>query len=432
MTPTLTVTPNPSGPNERPRVDGTGFDKYRTRLKLDGAIAAAPFRPAADGSFHVGVWVSEVGEYTLTAEQYSAKRWTEKAMSRITVLTAAGGGGGGGYTSPPEPPPPPPPPPPPDPSPTGPVRTFPAGTNAANISATVANETWLLDPLTVLTGAIDVRAPGVTIRGGTVWYIHQNADDLTLHGIKGRRVDVWGRKGLHVMGGTDFRGHTETAIRFWVGSAGALWDRVVLEDFSITHTGFPQNGIGYSSISNQRPSSGKAGTVTIRRYKQDQRIYGWGGIEVWDSVLSVTDSWFKGGNDEARGNPGVNAHLSPPRCHAAYIAYNDMDMTSAFWGVEAAELNDLRFENNRAYNGQNAHAIVQIHGGSTMQAYRDIIRYNDISNISAFVNQYGWDHQIVNNRLTNVPTIYRSFGNPGGNVTISNNGPSVVVTAGPR
>lgn len=349
-----------------------------------------------------------------------------------------------GATPTPTPTPTPVPAPTPTPTPTpttGPVRNFGPGTQAGDITASVADETWLLDPATILTGTVRAQAPGLTIRGGTVRSVVQEADRLTLDGVKFRGgaapLVVMGRRGLHIMGGTDFRDSVETAIRLRIGPGGLLAGDIVMEDFAITHTGTPANGKGYSSISNERPDYNvlggpKLGPITIRRYRQDQGVFGWGGIEVWDTKgLLVEDCYFKG---RAGAGAGINAHMSIPRCFGAIVRHNSFDFTQgAWWGIEAVELNDMQFLANLGF-GPAGGTMVQLHGGSALQCYRDIISDNDVRDIAVFVNQYGWDHQIVHNKLTNVPTIYRNWGNPGGNVTLAQNDSSVVLAtpAGPR
>jgi len=66
----LILTPNPIAPSQNLRIDGAGFDpKQKVQLALDGAgWTTNYFRPAADGTFHVGVNVgSAVKTQTVTA-----------------------------------------------------------------------------------------------------------------------------------------------------------------------------------------------------------------------------------------------------------------------------------------------------------------------------------------------------------------------------
>jgi hypothetical protein len=83
---------------------------------------------------------------------------------------------------------------------------FPAGTYSGNVTASVAGQTWRLDPNAMLTGVIQVTGRGVTISGGRsqrgtgdAWSagVEVNADDVTVERMRfvsgGIGVATYGR-----------------------------------------------------------------------------------------------------------------------------------------------------------------------------------------------------------------------------------------------
>ena len=87
MPATLAVAPLPAPTGSVVTVTGTGFANAKTRLTLDGAGATTNiFRPAKDGTFHVGITVAtKPKSQTLVAEQQTTGgSW--KLVARLTPL----------------------------------------------------------------------------------------------------------------------------------------------------------------------------------------------------------------------------------------------------------------------------------------------------------------------------------------------------------
>lgn len=85
--PTLTVSPNPALPGSNVQVSGLGFDpKIKVQIALDGAgYTTNYFRPAKDGTFHVGINVST----TPKTQTVTARLATTQAIVATTAVTVA-------------------------------------------------------------------------------------------------------------------------------------------------------------------------------------------------------------------------------------------------------------------------------------------------------------------------------------------------------
>lgn len=368
--------------------------------------------------------VASGSTHTHTFAEHPADSLTEAEVTALKSLLVA--------PAPTPTPPPPPAPPPPTPTPTPPIT----GSLQAAIDAATPGATLNLGTGTF--GTVDIKK-AIRLVGGTLagpvgqTLANINADGVIFDGTAfsggGTVVRIWGRTGTQFLR-TRFRGSNETPIRLHLRNGITCAD-VLVDGADILHDGAPANGKGYSSMSAERPATGKHRNVIIRNSLIDQGVYGWGGIEVWDTDGLVIE------RNRFRGRHGVgadiSAHISIPRSNGARIEGNDFDFGQGIgWGMEIVEQNDCIIRGNKAYGvpGQRSgHAFVQLHGGgnpavpSTHQFYRHIIQQNEVRDLLTFVNQAGWDHVITDNCLVNVTNVYRQYGNPGGRITLARNGP---------
>jgi hypothetical protein len=236
----------------------------------------------------------------------------------------------------------------PDPPPTTGQRRFPAGTYSQTYRLD-ANEEWIFEPGAVLTGVLRWAAPSAVVRNLT-------ARD----------------------------GH-ETQLIFEKGGGGQLLEPTIL------HTGTPANGKGYSSIGadDKNAGVGTFGPLLIKGGTIDQRIYGWGGIEMWGvKQLVIDDVMFLG---RAGVGANINAHISIPRSDGAIVKGCTFDLSGVTWGLELSDVDNVQVLDNtgEAIGQQNLsqmwRAFVQLHPGSGNVNGTTILR-NHLTNFPALVN----------------------------------------------
>ena len=229
---------------------------------------------------------------------------------------------------------------------------FPAGRYEGSFVASVAGQTWQLDPDTVLGGSVEIVAPDVWIRGGSIelptddqWRegVTVDADRTTIQGVTfrggGLVISVKGRDGTQVLD-NHFSGQSGTAIFIWGEGRGA--DDTLIEGNTIDGTAArkaspmasrgAEGGAGPGVIVNQR--------ITVRGNKIDQgdETTGWFGVEFKLSPGAViVDNDIRGGN----------VLVSLPDSDGVIVSHNRLDLRgSATWGVEIAKSNDVAVEDN--------------------------------------------------------------------------------------
>jgi hypothetical protein len=285
-------------------------------------------------------------------------------------------------------------------------------TNAA-AGSTLNLGTCVYTSHTSITKAI--RLYGGTYRlplGATA--ISVNANDVTIESAKfeggGWTVKVFGVDRTKILN-SRFTGMSETSIRL----EGPSVDGMLIEGNTIIQS--VVTGQGYSSVSGLGYGRGMNNNLVVRNnfFDNGPSNVAWFGLEVWDNVgLVIEGNTFR----------GAGALISIPRSDGALIQSNTFDMTTAFWGMELADVDNAQVLNNTAFaNGSidmntTWRALVQLHPGSgTVQNIR--ISGNKLTNYPALVNAAGSGHTVTNNCMNSVGRL--NWGSWAGPVTISGN-----------
>ena len=305
------------------------------------------------------------------------------------------------------------------------VVCFPAGRYEGPFAATVAGQTWRLDPKAVLDGTISVQAPDVWITGGTVklptadqWAegVTIDADRATIEGVTfdggGVVVSVKGRDGTQVLD-NHFGGQSGTAIFIWGEGRGA--DDTLIEGNTIDQAAARKASPIASRASEDDTDGVLNRRITVRDNTIDQgdATTGWFGVE-----LKLSPDAVIVGNDIKGGAVLV----SLPDSDRAIVSGNHLDLRgSPNWGVEIASSDDVTVEDNTFIGDGPASddTAVSMNSGSL----RALISANRADGSGALVDLTGNDHRIADNCLANVKSItaYRSSAGP--NVDVARNGP---------
>lgn len=263
-------------------------------------------------------------------------------------------------------------------------------------------------PITILRGTIKVGGTAIAIR----------ANDVTLDSMSfvggSQVVQIFGVDRTKILRNS-FTMMTESSIRLQPGS-----DDTLVEGNTIKQTVVTAHGYSPVSANDNGAGAGAFKTLTVRGNSIDQgpNGVGWFGVEVWGvSGLIIETNQFK----------GVGPHISIPRSDGAIIRNNTFDLSSSFWGMELADIENAQVLNNTASAtgtiDMNAtwRALVQLHPGSGA-VLNITISGNKLTNYPALVNAAGSGHTITNNCLINVGRLnWGSF--TGANKLVSNNGP---------
>jgi hypothetical protein len=303
---------------------------------------------------------------------------------------------------------------------------FPAGTYGGEVTASVAGQTWRLDPSAKLTGSVNVTAPNVTLKGGIIAIANANrwvpsiavrADDVTIDSIDfrggGSGIDVHGRDRVRILG-NDFAGLSGSAISLWGESGGS--DDTLIEGNHIVQTATSKvspitsrgnEGGGHGGVQNAR--------AIIRDNVIDQGAgdVGWFGIELKQSrAARIEGNTIKGGQ----------VLVSLPETDQAVVRNNTFDLRgTAYWGVEVANANDVVVEHNTFIGGgptTGDHAV-SLNSGSL----RTGVRYNQVRDIRTLFDVSGDGHVVTDNCLANVTNVFEYRSSGGENITFARNGP---------
>jgi hypothetical protein len=234
---------------------------------------------------------------------------------------------------------------------------FPAGTYSGDLVASVAGQTWRLDPNTTLGGSIQVTGAGVTISGGRSqrgtgdpWSagVAVGADDVTVEGMRfvrgGIGVATYGRDRTTVRG-NEFRGLSGGAFFIWGHGLGA--DDAVFEGNTVVQTlGSKVSPVAGRGSEGSNPCAIVNRRTIIRNNVIDQgpQGIGWFGIELkcHEDVL-IERNTLRGGH----------ALISLPDNNRVTIRQNDLTLgppargsLGAYWGVEIANAHDVTVTNN--------------------------------------------------------------------------------------
>lgn len=263
---------------------------------------------------------------------------------------------------------------------------FPAGTYSGNLTASVADQTWRLDPAATLTGAISATARGVTIHGGRSqrdtsdeWSagVQVRADDVTVEAMRfvsgGQGVATFGRNRTTVRD-SQFQGLSGSAFVMWGEGRGA--DDAVFEDNTIVQTTghhvSPILGRGSEGPGNPCPVVNRGTVIRDNAMNQGAGELGWFGIE-----LTCHEDGLIEGNDLRGGEVLVSLPLNNRmlvRSNVFHVA------GTAYWGVEIARANDITVTRNR-FLGDNPtvhHAVAENSG-----SLRAKVTWNYVSKMKA-------------------------------------------------
>jgi parallel beta helix pectate lyase-like protein len=287
---------------------------------------------------------------------------------------------------------------------------FPAGTYSGDLVASVAGQTWRLDPNATLTGAIEVSGNGVTISGGgsqrgtgDEWSagVQVTADDVTVEAMRfvsgGQGVAIFGRDRTTIRS-SDFRGLSGSALAIWGHNLGA--DDTLFEGNTIVQTlgnhvspimGRGDEGVNPCPLVNRR--------TIIRNNTMDQanQTIGWFGIEFKCHEDGVIE-----GNDLRGGHVLV----SLPDNNRMIVRSNLFHMeSSAFWGVEIAKAHDITVTHNRfTGSGPTFDDAVETNSDSL----RAIVTWNHVSNVKAVA--IGSGLTVTDNCIVNIGMVVEAFG----------------------
>jgi hypothetical protein len=299
-----------------------------------------------------------------------------------------------------------------------------AGTYTGNLSATVANQTWRLDPATRLTGTVALKAAGLRFAGGTIerpaadrWFpsVAIRADDVTVEGVTfsggGAGVGVYGRDRAAILD-SDFSGLSGSAISIWSEGVGADATRIENNRIvqTITNKVSPITSRGNETVSH----GGVQNTGTVIRgntIDQGPGDVGWFGIELKQSRGALLE-----------GNTMVGGHVlvSLPESDAVTIRGNTFDMRgSPHWGVEVANADDVIVERNTFIgNGTSGGQAISLNSGSV----RTTARFNTARDLKTFFAVSGDGHNVTDNCFTAVAYEHEYRSSGGANITFSRNG----------
>jgi hypothetical protein len=291
---------------------------------------------------------------------------------------------------------------------------FPAGTYAGDLTASVAGQTWRLDPNATLTGVIRVTGGGVTISGGRsqrgtgdVWSagVQVRADDVTVEAMRfvsgGQGVAIYGRDRTTVRA-SEFRGLSGGAFAIWGHGLGA--DDAVFEGNTVVQTlGSKVSPVGGRASEGGNPCAIVNRRTIIRNNVIDQgnQTIGWFGIE-----FKCHEDGIIEGNDVRGGH----VLISLPDNNRMIVRNNALHMEStAYWGVEIANAHDVTVTRNRfTGSGPTFDYAVAENSGSQ----RAIVTWNHVSNIKAVA--IGSRLTITDNCVINIGTVVEQ---PGDDVT---------------
>jgi parallel beta-helix repeat protein len=300
-----------------------------------------------------------------------------------------------------------------------------AGTYTGNLSATVANQTWRLDPATRLTGTIYINGSGVRLLGGRIELPAANrwaasvavwGNDVTVQGVTfrggGVGVGVYGRDRTSIVS-NDFAGHVGSAVSIWSEGLGA--DDTLISGNKIVQTATFQvspitsrgnEGSLHGGIQNART------VIRNNTINQGSGDIGWFGIELKQS---------KGTLIEGNTLSGGYVLVSLPESDATTIRNNTFDMRGTpHWGVEVANAYDAIVENNTFIGGGTTagdHAV-SLNTGSL----RTTARYNTVRDLRTFFDVSGNWHTVTDNCFTSVANEYEYRSSGGANITFARNG----------
>jgi Right handed beta helix region len=287
---------------------------------------------------------------------------------------------------------------------------FPAGTYTGELTASVAGQTWRLDPDATLRGAILVTARGVTISGGRSergtgdpWSagVQVGADDVTVERMRfvsgGQGVATFGRDRTTVRD-SEFRGLSGGAFAIWGHGLGA--DDALFEGNTVVQTlGTHVSPIGGRASEDGNPCGLVNRRTIIRNNVIDQgnQTIGWFGIEFQCHEDGVIE-----GNDVRGGH----VLISLPNNNRMIVRDNTLHMeSSAYWGVEIATAHDITVTRNRITgSGPTFDYAVAENSGSQ----RAIVIWNHVSNIKALA--IGSGLTVTDNCVIDVTTIIEAFG----------------------
>jgi parallel beta helix pectate lyase-like protein len=305
---------------------------------------------------------------------------------------------------------------------------FPAGTYAGELTASVAGQTWRLDPNATLSGAIQVTGRGVTISGGrsergtgNAWSagVQVRADDVTVKRMRfvsgGQGVAIYGRDRTTVRD-SDFRGLSGGSLSIWGEGRGA--DDTLFEGNTIVQTlGFHVSPIGGRasedcSILNRR--------TIIRDNVMDQgsRLanIGWFGAEfLCHPNILIEGNTFRGGHALVSLTTKTDDFI---------VRGNRFDLANAagggaYWGIEIANVHGGLVQNN-VFDGKVLSGTRVAVSMNTNSSDHRIIN-NRVLHLPRFLELAGAGNVITDNCLIDVPAAIM-FGVPAQN-TIARNGP---------
>jgi parallel beta helix pectate lyase-like protein len=299
---------------------------------------------------------------------------------------------------------------------------FPAGTYSGELTASVAGQTWWLDPNATLTGAIHVTAAKVTITGGQSqrgtgdpWSagVEVRADDVTVARMRfvsgGIGVATYGRDRTTVRD-SDFRGLSGGAFAIWGEGRGA--DDAVFEGNTVVqtlgHHVSPIGGRGSEGPGNPCPIVNRRTIIRNNVIDQGPQGIGWFGIE-----LTCHEDGIIEGND-LRGGEVL---ISLPLNNRMIVRNNVLHLEGTpYWGVEIAKANDITVTRNRfTSSGPTVDYAVAMNS----ESQRAMVTWNHVSNIKAVAIGNGLT--VTDNCVVNISLVVEL---PGNAVTQARNTPT--------